>query len=336
MSLAMGLAVLGLFIGPQAQAVGFKVVDGKPDAALAGTTEIDWSGAKGVLLRVPKVVAAPQSAFHLYVSGGTYAFVRFMSATSCRHPDLVRCDWHALTRDVTNSAALRAAGAPPGEDFTYVAGDPAEIEPGLNEFYLFTDGRAKLVFRTSSLPAHVRLNARRAIRGEVKSLNRSCGPQSMCSGSTPVGELTSGGAVHDFGNSLGASEYVTASGERGGSTASDAVSNRDSSNTPTGCIYPSYVDPAASAEPSRHPFGCDISPVNPDPTNPGDVDPNGPSAWAGENQNYGVCAGTDACFAMEVAFDRTGKSYVGFRAARVSPDAGSSTGWAIWYSYGIR
>ncbi len=336
LSSVLGLVAVCLMLtAPGARATGWRLVDGKPDATLAGTTEIDWTGAKGVLLQAPGAIPAPQSAFRLYVTGGTYAFVRFMSATSCA--GYTRCDWNALTLEPTNAALVRHQGTPDGQAFIYIGTDPAEFWPGLNEFYLFTDGHAKLVFTTSKLRGRLRVNAKRHITGEVKRLNRSCGPSQGCSPETAVGETTSGGAVHDFGESLGNSEYVVVSAESGdGSTASQDVSRVDNSDDPVGCMYPSRADPFASPDPALHPDGCDLTPVSVDTARPTAVDPDAPGAWLNENQTYWLCAGFYECFEQEFQLDQTGKNYVGFRATRISPDPGTSTGWAIWYSYGIR
>ncbi len=336
LSLASGLAVASLLIlAPLAHASTARVVDGKPDATLAGATEIDWIGNKGVLLNVPKPgVAAPQTAFRLYVTGGTYAFVRFMSASSCA--GYTRCDWNGITHEPTISDALRSAGASAGEDFVYLPTTPAEFLPGLNEFYLFSNGHARLVFGTSHLAGKLKLTARHTIQGEVKSLSQSCTTSRWCTAETPVGELKSGGATHNFGRNLGTVEYVAASGTtRNGNPVSQAVGYQEGQNDPVGCMYPSKADPLASPEPSRHPDGCDVTPVSADSANPVATSPDGPFAWVDENQSYTQCLGNYECWVMGFDLDHKGSSYVGFRADRLSPDSGTNTAWAIWYSYGI-
>lgn len=282
----------------------------------ARTTTVEWTGTAGLRLVIPEAVVIPESAMHLYVTGGTYAFVRMRMPEHLACGD---CNKWGLTflRDFTRAGLYEPGLAKRGLDHETNLSDPPRVSRGTMELYLFTDGTARLTFDIAALRGSIRVRAAGRVRGIVRRISDTC-LGAGCDVPFAGNGVRVGGYTYDVG-SLGHAEGIAVAYPAGAPTMTGTPSRIYS--TARICHYPNSDAPDASADPAAHPTGCDAAPSGAGDTTTLKDDANAVGPWTGaQNWRNNV----------------TGRAYVGMTTAFVGPTTGVQRAWGLWFTNGIR
>lgn len=293
--------------------------------SFAGTTTISWTGQAKITLTVPtRIDGFTEDRMRLFVTGGTYAFVRIVGPLSpyCQ-VEFPHCNtWYLdYLRDLAGRWPYPTTG--PGHDHATLAPfTPPFLLKGATTLFLFTDGRARLEIRPPRLSGRVTYTARDRFRGRAERLPIRCASGTCTSASGDP--FLYGGTTFDVGKAPGSVDTLVFS------TAKDAetVPGLVPAAQPHGvrpCVYPNLrTAPNASANPAHHPLGCDLAPQNAD-------------------ESVGIVETTanEATYAYPLmgvmlnwAFpDVTGPRYVGWHAASAGPAPTIRSAYAVWFSY---
>lgn len=287
---------------------------------LGAETTLTWSGAAAIRLAVPKETAYRDRDVDLLVSGATFAFVRLMAPYLPGCPDHLgpRCDTDRVSwvhGDHDNGAY---DGFPPSRRHTALIGIPATIRAPHLDVFLFTDGRATLTIRTTTLRGRTAYRPNARFRGHAGVIPHACVPLG-CGDATGRGNgYTYGGMTYDLQGEGWAEFYVHSRTDPGGATLPN---NGNQPRSVAGCLYPSPDRPAASADPAHHPYGCG------DTTDPV---AGGKTIAVGHGSGTGAGSGRGSNDPWSGA---RGKQYIGFQAADAGPGPSRSIAYGIWFRF---
>jgi hypothetical protein len=249
-ALAAALALV-LVAGGTTAAAPSRPVAAK-DVVLATGTTIEWTGAKGVRLHIPKDVTLPRYGARLHVIGGTYAHVRLSSDDRrCRFGHCGISVYLDHLRDATRSWA-----SPDGPGAHHSAHVPLDgiVGAGTHGLYLFTDGTARLVFDNTSLPRAPRTyRAIGRINGGARSLPVTCPTVGCDAKAGYAGRVRVGGLQVDVGARGNVDVWVGTYDRRFPPTWQFPQSRYN-----RGCVYPHNPSDTTSPDPKDHPWGCDV------------------------------------------------------------------------------
>ncbi|HEV2756018.1 MAG TPA: hypothetical protein VG318_09620 [Actinomycetota bacterium] len=119
------------------------------------------------------------------------------------------------------------------------------IPEGVSELYLMGDGPFTVTIRFPELRGALDLEASGAVDGEVRRVPPKC--------VTPDCALVKGSIVRKVGRGRPAYSQIQASVQGVRSERNPTVQNV------TACAYPGYFNEHKSADPSDHPYGCDVA-----------------------------------------------------------------------------
>jgi hypothetical protein len=306
---AVALAVAGAAAAPTAAAAP-RVATG----VLGAETTITWSGATAIRLAVSRATEYRDGDVDLTVSGATYAFVRLMApyAPGCPADYGPRCATNRVSwvKGVHDTPVY--AGRAPARRHDAAFGAPALIRPPYLLAYLFTDGRATLTIRTTSLRGRTAYRPATRVHGMAARLTTDCAPV----GCVPGTGLSHGGAAFDL-RGAGWSEVWAMH------LSDPATASVPQVHTLTTCLYPHHHHPAASPDPADHPLGCDE-------TSPGGA----VTATTTHALNHAGTAppsgGTGRNFPWSGA---SGLQYAGFQAVGAGPAPSDVLAYGVWFRY---
>jgi hypothetical protein len=306
------------------------------EGTVAGVTSITWRGSAGFRLRVPRDLALPDDpvSTRIFLTGGTYAFVRFWSPKYCP-AEFPHCATSMLTytRELAESTFFgdpwrRRFGA--GSDHFRSLGTPPTLIGGLNELYLMTDGTATVELRPRGVSGRVAYTAAGRIDAHVRRLPVHCeiAAQACDTAHGYADRMRMGGAAE----SVGASGYVESLTYNVSlpHEAAPGIYYQQPRST-RACVYPHPLN-HASADPADHPTGCDVTGTTPDAVLDGAFGTYTETARAALNpQTMGFCT-------QMWDPDAKGKVYAGFQIPTVTnlPPPEYRTAYGIWFAYGIR
>lgn len=305
-------------------------------AQLAGRTEIQWTGNAGLTLRVPRLAALPEDPPHsrVFLTGGTYAFARFVRRGGCPGDLPAHCQISALTytRHLANSEffgpqwrASRGAGTDHDADF---ATTPAEFDRGDYDVYLFTDGHARLVLLPEGYSGTISVTAGRRVDGTVVKLPSWCHTNAPCTPSTGYGDnrLRTGGASYRL-TSLGVAEVL---GYNADASPPAQVAPGVPYAQPHGfrpCLYPGLYKGTSSPKVGDHPYGCDYTGADADAQSWAAQDTYGSVAWAATS--------TGGLYRRDWNSEAKGDSYAGFQM--ITPanyyQPSYQDAYGLWFRY---
>lgn len=305
---------------------------------LAGTTSITWTGSAGFRLRVPRDVSLPAgwASTRLFVTGGTYAFVRMWAPGFCPADVTPHCTTFSLTytKELADSAFFGADWRNkfgPGTDHWRELGTPPGLVGRTYELYLMTDGRATVELHPPELRGRTGYTATGRIAAQVRRLGADCGVATTvgiaaCDPASGYGDrLRFGGAAAEPGG-LGQVESIayTASRFTGDSTAAQPRMLR-------ACVYPNGFDTAASPDPAAHPTGCDVVSGSQRGQFQSVVETSNEAASLTSPRLLGIYT---SAYNPEVR----GRGYAGYRITTVAdvPPPEFRAAYGIWFAYGIR
>ena len=253
---------------------------------------------------------------HLFVRGGSFAFVRM------RLPDKPSacgdCAKGALT--FIRELAARKYGHDPsiarrGLDHETSVGT-LHSNAGTVEMYLFTDGAASLTLDIPALRGSRRVRAGGKIRGQVRRLPLRCVAAGGCDQPYAGNGSRGGGAVYDVGK-LGHAEGWAMSHQ------STPRSGQSLYNAARVCHSPGYASPDSSPEPRDHPTGCDVVPSS-------------ASDQSTAVENINSVGGPDSGTVMAYWRNNArGRAYVGAMVTYHGTNAATQRAWGLWYANGI-
>jgi hypothetical protein len=298
-------------------------------APLAGVTTVTFHGAQGITLVAPRDVSTPVSRMELTVVSGTYATVHVIPR-SIEHSCLSAAPGQAHCMNMFMIAA-HPPGHPEMDDANgkhawILWGTPELMYAGATDFYLFTDGTARLVIRSPELPGNRRYAAGGRIDGGLGLMPTHCDsapvPCTTQSGYAD-GTVRGGGRSFDFHRPTYVQSLSTAFVLK---SSAPPVDNGSVLGGVRPCLYGDNGKQPTS--PADYPFGCWLGlPANPDFHPEYDI-----SNFA--NSSQGQWANK---LSFAVATEATGPVYAGFSNWAANPLGQTwSVGIATWHTYGIR
>jgi hypothetical protein len=288
--------------------------------AFAGTRVVTARGNGGVALYLPRDAAldmrdreAKDHAVTIARRGGTYAFVGLSEPDACRRyadPETRMC----MAVHGYDFGALRRPGMPDLWAQDVVTLDPPTLGRGRIEVYVLTDGEVTLTVRLKGMTGTRRVRADRKVSGLMRELPRTC--------VAPCDDVAFGGVAYDVGKAGFVASVALAAREVDSGTATPLGPLAPGTQTADSCIYRA----PASADPARHPFGCD---TGGDPLSTAGTALNAVT-WA---YPYGSVAGW-----RNYDYGGTGSVYVGFHGAVAGPTGAwrALAGYGVWVSDGLR
>ena len=298
-------------------------------AAMAGTTTLQWTGAVGIVLDLPAGTTLHGADVELTTRGASYAFVRFVPEHDiqwCPASVGPRCaSWEfSYIHSLDDSEAF--ASAPPAQRHSNSEEPPAIPVwryPRLDA-YLFTDGVATVTMRWDGLKGRANYKPIGHIHGRAETVPMTCVPLGCATSTGRSNGLLYGGDTYD----LAGHGWVDVTSAFSTDDDNKPINN-DTRNQVHGqayCFYPNPSDPAASADPKDHPYGCGLVPTD------------GP-----DTVSSSLVAGNEAASSIPSSYTAawtywsgvSGRSYVGVRADGAGPNASHATAYAVWFRYGI-
>lgn len=319
-AVAFTLALFGLHGAPAVAAPARTVV-----ADLRGVTTITWSGNAAIRLRVPKDVLVGESSYRLTARRGSFVSIRGVPV-----PQPIGCkrdyglDWCAVVgidwlKDVAETGGHGTFATDPSRDFYATLNDPPVVSRGSWDLYLFTDRSATVEIRAPGLSGRASYVAGGRFTGRAVATS---GPCRLATCSTDALDQRYGGDAFDVGRAGLVQTIVY-----GRTDAEEIVPGLGAAGSflLRGCAYPNADAPDASADPAKHPSGCDVA----ESTTPADAT-NGATAEAGT----GLPARGRTMWGAG-SYQASGRVYLGFRATAVAPGKARLGALLIWLRYGI-
>jgi hypothetical protein len=325
--LSRGLTVL-LALSAMVAAVPAGARPRTVSAPLGGVTTVTFHGAQGITLVAPRNVSTPVSRMELTVLSGTYATVHVIPRSieySCK--TATPGQTHCLNMFMI---AVHPPGHPEmndsdGKNAWILWGTPQLMYTGATDFYLFTDGAARLTIRSPDLTGKRSYTAGGRINGGLglipthcDSAPLPCTPQSGYA----AGTLRGGGKTFNFRQPTYVQSLATAFVLKSSAAPAD---NGGVFGGVRPCLYGDNGKQPTS--PGDYPFGCWLGvPANPDLHPENDI-------TNVVNSSQGQWADK---LSFAVATEATGPSYAGFSNWVANPLGTTwSVGIATWHTYGI-
>lgn len=294
---------------------------GPPRAArgvLGARTTLTWSGTAAIRLSVAHATRYADGDVDLVVRGGSYAFVRLMQPYQPGCPDQYgpRCATDRVNwiRGIHDQAL---AALPEGRRHEALFADPPVLPTPHLDVFLFTDGRATLTIRTTSLEGTTAYAPAARVHGRVQLLPTTCIPLDC---GTPEGRtngLAYGGAMFDLAGPGWAEAYVM-------HRADDTSAPSSQLHGVAPCLYPNPSDKSAPADPADHPYGC---------TDNRNSDSVRVATWA-TAAGFANSNPTAAAVSQDLPWSGArGKQYIGFQALGAGPEASRTTAYGIWFRF---
>lgn len=288
-------------------------------AVLTTGTRIEWTGVTGLRLTVAEGARLPAVyGALLYLRGGTYAGARLVWTGTCDEATGERCSATVMEMDYTHRMRGHFNfGAPPGSGRDHVGhvSNSGRLPSGTLDLYLFTDGRASLVFDDTGLARRAQaFTAAGRVRATFRKLPEFCGTDHCSPGSGYAGRAHTGGAYGDVGRWGKADGWVA-----NYSTSKEWVPN---SHGVRGCAYTAAPD--ATGVPERdHPLGCDLNPEYVD-------------GWTMNYATFGSPQYSGVWRDMGT-FDTRGRVYMGFIVSTAHDKSEAiQEAYGLWWEHGIR
>ncbi|MHB8571363.1 MAG: hypothetical protein ACYDAY_00185 [Candidatus Dormibacteria bacterium] len=243
---------------------------------LAGTNTFTWHSDVGITVWAPKPLDlmyipnnpgwSSDSQFTLHVTGGTYAYMlisqpgyRCGSYSDCQETEVI---W---VTDMDQSGQVDRSMWRDGGDYMDM-GVTNHLQACLANVYLLTDAQSATITFKTQLTGSLSLAPTTPVAGWAERISNRCSPQAPECGSPDAGPwgLEYGGDEHDLGR-MGSVLNLAFSGSLDGALPdSNGIAEE---TTLRYCDYPTLSDPSESADPSRHPLGCDVTPSSPSSPN---------------------------------------------------------------------
>ncbi|HEV2888948.1 MAG TPA: hypothetical protein VGX28_01085 [Frankiaceae bacterium] len=289
---------------------------------LGAETTLTWSGAAAIRLSVAGPTGYRGGDVDLWVSGATFAFVRIMAPhqpEDCPQTYGPRC----LADRVNWVHGLHDSGAfdslPVSHRHDAFLAEPALLEAPHVDVYLFTDGKATLRIRTTTLRGHTAYRPGARFRGYAGEIPQTCVPFGCGDATGRSNGYTYGGQTFDLQGAGWAEFYaINRADDRG-----TLPNNGNQPRSIAGCMFPNWRKPAASAEAKDHPYGCG------DTSAPGDAED--AAVTAAMEHASGTSIGSNA---SNVPWSGAkGRQYIGFEAASAGPGPSRALAYGIWFRF---
>jgi hypothetical protein len=289
---------------------------------LGARTTLTWTGATAIRLSVAHATRYQDGDVDLVVRGGTYAFVRLMQPYQPGCPDQYgpRCltDRVNWIRGIDDKAY---ASFPEGRRHEAAFGEPPLVAAPYLDVILFTDGRATLTIRTTSLKGTTAYVPAAPVHGRVSLLGVTCVPLDCSTTQGRTNGAAYGGATYDLGGPGWAEAYVMHRIDDNDTMS--AASNQVHGVAP--CLYPNPNDHHAPADPAAHPFGC---------TDNRDPDAVKTATWATAAGFASTTNPVSVAVAEDIPWSgAVGKQYIGFQAIGAGAAASHTAAYGIWFRF---
>ena len=289
---------------------------------LGAETTLTWSGAAAIRLDVPKATQYRDGDVDLWVSGATYAFVRFVGPA---HPDCPQSVGPRCIQDRVNwLAAVHGDGGyltgPVSRRHEAAFGEPPLIMAPRLDVYLFTDGKATLRIRTTSLRGRTAYRPGARLHGKAVEIPQTCVPLGCADQTGRSNGYTHGGMTFDLRGAGWADFYaINRADDRG-----TLPTNGNQARAVTGCLFPNGDDPEASARAADHPRGCDDAGGTTDAT----------VRTAGHAFNLGSHVVVGGATSINMLWSGArGPQYIGFQGLSAGPGPSRALAYGIWFRY---
>lgn len=314
----MAVALLALASGAAATPSSAATPPRAARGILGAQTTLTWSGTAAIRLSVAHATRYAGGDVDLIVRGGTYAFVRLMQPYQPGCPDEYgprcatdRVNWLRGFHD-------KETGLPEGRRHEAAFAEPPVLPTPYLDVFLFTDGRATLTIRTTSLTGHTAYTPAARIHGKVSLLGATCIPLDCSTSQGRTDGAAYGGATYDLGGPGWAEALVM-------HTADVPEDTKAEVQAVAPCLYPNPSDHTAPSDPAAHPYGC---------TDTRNADAVKVSTWA-TAAGFANTANAQAGAVYEDLpwSGATGKQYIGFQTVGAGPSPAHTAAYGIWFRF---